>query len=434
MVKEKYIDSGVDWFGEIPRDWNIKRIKYVIDRVGSGGTPESSNEEFYSDTGIPWVAIGDMSSSNYVYDTYKKVTKLGIADKQLNVYPKGTILYSIYATIGKVSELACEATINQAILAIKENNKIVDKEFFKLFLQSIEDCVSSEGSTNTQTNLNLQKVLNFPIVLPKLDEQKKIAKILMNKCKNIDLLISNTENQLDKLRKQRITTITEMVTHGHSSDIEMVNIPWVKSKPKTWKITRLKYVSTLKGRIGWQGLTSDEYQDEGPYLITGVDFVNGRIDWDNCVHISEERWKEAPDIQIQNNDLLITKDGTIGKVAIVDNLNDKASLNSGVMLINLNRNEDKRFLYWLIQSNVFITWFSYNNPGNSTIEHLYQNAFENFYYARPEIKEQKEIAKQLDKKISIIDKIIDIKQKEYQDLLCYKKSLLFEYITGKKRV
>ena len=71
--------------------------------------------------------------------------------------------------------------------------------------------------------------------------------------------------------------------------------------PTDWSTKRIKYLASLKGRIGWQGLTSDEYTDEGPFLITGVDFSNGSIDWDSCVHISEKRWEEAPEIHISKH-------------------------------------------------------------------------------------------------------------------------------------
>ena len=118
-------------------------------------------------------------------------------------------------------------------------------------------------------------------------------------------------------------------------------IEWIGTIPSDWKLDKIKYMANLYGRIGWQGLTSEEYIDEGPFLVTGIDFCKGRIDWNNCVHISEKRWEQADKIQIKNEDLLITKDGTVGKVAIVSDLKGKASLNSGVLLIK----NSKKYLY-----------------------------------------------------------------------------------------
>ena len=206
-------------------------------------------------------------------------------------------------------------------------------------------------------------------------------------------------------------------------------IEWIGSIPSDWKLDKIKYMSNLYGRIGWQGLTSEEYIDEGPFLVTGVDFCKGRIDWNNCVHISEKRWEQADKIQIKNEDLLITKDGTVGKVAIVNDLNGKASLNSGVLLIDLKDKNSKKYLYWVLCSDVFWTWFNYKNSGNSTILHLYQKDFNEFIYTLPELKEQKLIANFLDKKCSEIDSVIEKIAKQINLLKDYKNSLITETVT-----
>ena len=206
-------------------------------------------------------------------------------------------------------------------------------------------------------------------------------------------------------------------------------IDWIGEIPQGWNLKRIKYLSTLKGRIGWQGLTADEYVDEGPFLITGTDFINGTINWDTCVHITEERWGEAPEIHIKNGDLLITKDGTVGKVAIVSNLEGKASLNSGVLLIRTFDGFDKRFLYWTLLSDEFWAWFKLKNAGNSTIIHLYQNDFAEFCYTFPNVIEQKAIADFLDEQCGRIDGIISDLEKQIEILQKFKKSLILETVT-----
>lgn len=206
-------------------------------------------------------------------------------------------------------------------------------------------------------------------------------------------------------------------------------IDWIGDIPQSWKLKRIKYLSTLKGRIGWQGLTADEYVDEGPFLITGTDFIDGTINWDTCVHITQERWAEAPEIHIKNGDLLITKDGTVGKVAIVSNLEGKASLNSGVLLIRTFEGFDKRFLYWVLLSDEFWVWFKLKNAGNSTIIHLYQNDFAEFCYTFPNVIEQKGIADFLDNQCGKIDGIISDLEKQIDILQKYKKSLILETVT-----
>jgi type I restriction enzyme S subunit len=206
-------------------------------------------------------------------------------------------------------------------------------------------------------------------------------------------------------------------------------IEWIGDIPDNWETSKIKYVSKLNGRIGWQGLTSDEYTEEGPYLITGVDFVNGGIDWKNVVHVTIERWREAADIQIQNGDLLITKDGTVGKVAIVSRLDDKASLNSGVLLIKTRQEYSKKYLFWILQSDVFWTWFNLKNAGNSTIIHLYQNDFIEFKYIIPPYPEQQAIVSFLDARCKKIDGIITAMEQQIGVLKQYKTSLITETVT-----
>jgi len=206
-------------------------------------------------------------------------------------------------------------------------------------------------------------------------------------------------------------------------------IDWIGEIPCSWNFKRIKYLAQLKGRIGWQGLTSDEYTDAGPFLITGVDFSDGGINWESCVHITEERWAEAPEIHIKNGDLLITKDGTVGKVAIVENLQGKASLNSGVLLIKTSDEYSKKFLYWVLLSEEFWTWFRLKNAGNSTIIHLYQNDFAEFSYTFPDITEQNAIADFLDKECAQIDSIAVDLEKQITLLQQYKKSLITETVT-----
>lgn len=102
--------------------------------------------------------------------------------------------------------------------------------------------------------------------------------------------------------------------------------------PENWEVINLKDNCILKARIGWQGLTTSEYKESGNhFLITGTDFKNGFIDWNNCVFVDKSRYDQDKNIQIQSEDVLITKDGTIGKVAYIDKIPKPTTLNSGVL-------------------------------------------------------------------------------------------------------
>lgn len=212
-------------------------------------------------------------------------------------------------------------------------------------------------------------------------------------------------------------------------EMKQTGVQWIGEIPSTWNTKRIKYMATLKGRIGWQGLTSEEYQDEGAYLITGVDFADGGIDWENCVHVPMKRWEEATDIQIEDGDLLITKDGTIGKVAIVTNMPGETSLNSGVLRIVPVEGYSRRFLYWVLKSDEFWNWFNIKNSGNSTIVHLYQGDFSEFLYAFPSFDEQELIATYLEDHCGRLDGIISDIKTQIDVLKKYRKSLVTQIVT-----
>lgn len=200
--------------------------------------------------------------------------------------------------------------------------------------------------------------------------------------------------------------------------------------PKSWAVARLNSHAELYGRIGWQGLTSNEYTDEGAWLVTGTDFNKGKVDWDTCVHVPEKRWREAYQIQLENGDVLITKDGTVGKLAIVEDLPGHASLNSGVMRIVPKHNSySPKYLYYVLQSEVFKEWFKDINAGASTIQHLFQGDFKHFIFPLPLEDEQKLIAKHLDKEIGNLDTQAEILEQQIDTLERYKSSLIHEAVT-----
>jgi type I restriction enzyme S subunit len=189
-------------------------------------------------------------------------------------------------------------------------------------------------------------------------------------------------------------------------------VEWIGEIPEGWEVKKIKHRCYVKGRVGWNGLKSSEFLTRGySYLITGTDFKNDAIDWENCYHIDQARYEEDPFIQLQNEDLLITKDGTIGKLAVVTELDKPACLNSGIFVVrSLNPDFSTRYLFWVLKSNSFTKFNDYTSYG-STIQHLYQNVFVDFSFSFPSISEQTAIASFLDHKTAEIDQLIANKEK-----------------------
>lgn len=187
--------------------------------------------------------------------------------------------------------------------------------------------------------------------------------------------------------------------------------PWIADLPAGWRVGNVGRMAYLKARVGWQNLRSDEFVDEGPYCVTGTDFRNGRIHWAGCYHVSEARYAIDPYIQLRDGDLLVTKDGTIGKLATVDAMSGPATLNSGVFVVRpINSSFDNRYLYWVLGSGLFTNFVSYMADG-TTINHLYQNVFVRFPFPLPPSHCQLAIAKFLDRETAHLDALIEKKRR-----------------------
>ncbi|MDM1753780.1 restriction endonuclease subunit S [Acinetobacter towneri] len=209
-------------------------------------------------------------------------------------------------------------------------------------------------------------------------------------------------------------------------------VEWLGEIPNDWINTKVKYEAYVKARVGWHGLKSDDFTDEGPYLVTGSDFKGTNIDWSQCYHCDLPRYEQDPYIQLKDGDLLITKDGTIGKVALVSNLKDdeKATLNSGIFVVRpLRNNFSTKFYFWLLQSKVFKEFVDFNKTG-STIVHLYQDTFVNFEYASPVLEDQIKISNFLDHETIKIDHLIE-KQQQLIELLKEKRQAVISHAVTK---
>ena len=207
-------------------------------------------------------------------------------------------------------------------------------------------------------------------------------------------------------------------------------VQWIGRIPSHWDVCRLKNYCSLSGRIGWNGLRADEFKDNSyAYLVTGQDFIKADIDWSNCYQIDKARYDEDPFIQLRNGDLLITKDGTIGKIARVSGLDKPACLNSGIFVMKQRKIVfDQDFLYWLLVSNLFKEFNSYTSSG-TTILHLYQNVFVNMPMLIPPLQEQLSIAHYLEKRCAEIDKTIAMQKNRIELLLELRQNIITNAVT-----
>ena len=421
--------SGIEWIGMIPAKWKVSKNKYLISSLYSGGTPSSTDDSFYSDDGIPFVSIGDMSSVDYVYDTKKKVSLAGLENKNLRVLTEGTIIYSIYATIGAISELKIPATISQAMLALTIDNSM-HSTYYKYNLRAMRDYIFFEANGNTQFNLNAEKVKNFWFVVPSLEEQRRIAEYLDLRCMHIDSVLEQTRNSIEDYKKLRQAVITQAVTKGIRGDRHMKdsNVEWLGDIPKDWTVYRIANLYDERSENGLEEL---------PILTvsinTGVsDHEIADEDKDRVFVRSEDRTKYK---RVYPGDLAYNMmrawQGAFGAVR-VDGMVSPAYV---VAKPKKNVELDSRYMEALLRTSEATEEMHRYSRGIVDFRlRLYWPEFKNIRICLPPIAEQVEIADYIDEKSAAIDALIAKKEAFAEELENYKKSMIYEYVTGKKEV
>ena len=338
----------------------------------------------------------------------------------------GDFVMSTMGTIGKCAivpdSIQCGIMDSHLIRLRIDGKKINPNYLLQLFSDQyhyLSDQTARLAVGGIMDGLSVGIVSNLSVIYPEnLDEQNEIVSVLSD----TDEAISNLQKLIRKKKDIRQGTMQMLVTgkkrlDGFSGD-------WVK--------INLAKNSRLKARIGWQGLTTAEYLDEGySYLITGTDFKDGHINWSGCHYVDYDRYAQDPNIQVSNGDLLLTKDGTIGKVAYISDLDRPATLNSGVFAVKPITNAyTAHFMFYVLESSVFKDFLQQLSAG-STINHLYQKDLVKFdLYVPPTTEEQEAITGILfDMDLDIYK--LEEKLSKYQKI---KQGMMEELLTGKVRL
>lgn len=423
-------NSGVPWLKDIPSTWNVERGKNVLSLCKR---PVREDDD----------VVTCFRDGEVILRSERRTDGFTMSDKEIGYQGinKGDIV--IHGMDGFAGAMGVSKSTGKGSPVLIVCNPKYDAypQYLIYYLRSLAMTdvfiALATGIRERSCDLRWNKVSELEFILPSATEQKAIADFLDKKCAEIDEMIALQEKIIEELKAYKQSVITEAVTKGLNPDVPMKDsgIEWIGEIPQHWEMYRIKYNTFLKGRIGWQGLNSSDFIDEGYCLITGTDFDNkGGINWNTCYRISKERFDEDELLHIKNGDLLMTKDGTVGKMAYIKNLPEEASLNSHLLIIRQTTEQiDNEFLYWVMLSNVFKRFCSIYQSG-SIMSSISQSTLGLFSCYCPIKSEQKAIADYLDKRCTEIDNLISIKLSKIDSLKEYKKSIIYEYVTGKKEV
>jgi len=389
------------------------KLKYLVKSISSGGTPATDNSQNYTEeNGINWVAIGDMSTYPYVYKTQKQITKLGQKEKRLTIYPIDTILYSIYATVGKVSVLKIPAAINQAILAIIPNENKITKDYLKYSLIALKDKVLEDVSTNTQSNLNAKKVKNVKLSICPLEEQEKITKELDNRVMVIDSLVEKLSAEIYELKKYRNTKIHEYISANKDGNLfRLQDVCLMKKGPFGSSLKKEFFVpkSNNTYKVYEQQHAIDKDIDLGEY------------------YINKAKYAELYSFRVRPGDIIISCAGTIGEVFILPDNIENGVINQALMRVRVKKvitNAYFCFVWkYLILEDILIS------SNGSAIKNIPPFSYLNKLKINlPCIEKQESMVRELNGIYKDIENLINLKSKKIDDLYEYRQSLVCEKV------
>ena len=268
-----------------------------IATIQSGGTPARSIAEYWDDGTIPWVKISDIKSK-HLNQTEEMITEAGLANSSAKIFPKGTILYTIFATLGETSILDINAATNQAIAGISITDSRVLPDYLYYYLLSQKIHVQKIGRGVAQNNINMKLLRDFDVPLPSKEAQLNIIEQL------------NRVTELLFLRKQQLTKLDELVK---ARFVEMFGDP--KLNPYRFPCNSLStYITFLtSGSRGW----SQYFTDSGEYFITIKNVKNCKITLQDVQYVAPPDNAEAKRTKVQKNDLLISITADLGRTGVV---------------------------------------------------------------------------------------------------------------------
>lgn len=401
-----------------PQEWTEKLFNDFM-KIKRGASPRPIESYLTSSTdGVNWIKIGDAPRyGKYITSTAEKITPRGAAHS-VSVYP-GDFILSNSMSFGRPYILNIDGCIHDGWLRLYDFQSEANDEFLYYLLSSsfVQKQYEAFAAGSGVQNLNKEVVKKVKVYLPSLPEQEKITKVLSQ----FDTYIDDLAELIEKKRSIRDGALEDLICQRSRSN--GVHDEWTK--------VSFNQVITPKARIGWQGLKKHEYLRSGySYLIGGTDFHRGTVSLDNIWYVSKERYDMDANIQVEANDVLVTKDGTIGKVAIVPKLSKPATLNSGVFVFRTNDRLLPTFLFRVLSSSVFKEFIDTLSAG-STIKHLYQKDLKNFEFKIPtDKKEQDEIAKVL----TAMDEEIEALETERDKMIQIREGAMDDLLTGRVRL
>lgn len=414
-------DSGIPWLKDIPLNWDVERGKNVLVLQKR---PVRDNDE----------VVTCFRDGEVVLRNLRRVEGFTMSDKEIGYQGinQGDIV--IHGMDGFAGAMGVSKSTGKGspvlVVCTPKYDAIPQYLIYYLRALAITDVfvALATGIRERSCDLRWNKISELEFILPPSSEQHLIATFLDKKCSEIDSLIELQEQMIEELKAYKQSVITEAVTKGLNPNVPMKDsgIEWIGDVPEGWEVKRLKQESVF---INGFAFDSEDFKvDEGVRVIRIGD-IGLRADFESCVRAITNPYILTP-YRIENGDILIAMSGaTTGKCCIVDEV-EEAYINQRVGIIRSNL---CKIIYYSLQTPYFMEFVNLNNAGSAQ-PNISSKAIGEFPILLPPLAEQQAIADYLDKKCGEIDELITIKQQKIESLKEYKKSVIYEYVTGKREV
>jgi restriction endonuclease, S subunit len=410
-------ESGIDWIGQIPEEWRVTKLKYAL-LISNGKDYKDIEVE---EGGYPVIGSGGVfaRARNYMYDG--DVVLLG---------RKGTIDKPLFYS-GKfwtVDTMFYSTALN--------GNNIKFMYYSSLLIPFSYYSTATALPSMTQSDLN-----NHVLCLPSISEQQKIADFLDKKTTQLDKVKSLLEEQIQKLKDYRASLIYETVTKGLDKTVPMKDsgIDWIGQVPQGWGVSKLKFIlekgsnSIKVGPFG-SSLSGDAIRSSGKWVYNQRNVLDNNFT-ETDFYISEAKCKELKNFSVSSGDILLTTRGTIGRVAIVPKKYCEGIIHPCLMKFKVDSKIVLPELIKYLFNDIPLVREQLNFLSNSTtIDVIYSYNLKNIIIPTIPIEEQYSILEVLDRQTSDVDSLIKIKQKQIENINKQRQTLIYDYVTGKRRV
>lgn len=429
-------NNGIEWIGRIPITWELKKIKFLLKQRIEKNNPVQTKDILSLTAKQGVIPLSEKEGGGN--KPKEDITGYVLA------YPGDIVMNSMNVLSGSVGLSKYFGCVSPVYYMLKPLNGNDDVRFYNYIFQTkdfqnsllglgngILIKESDNGKYNTiRMRIPIDKLFNLMLPAVSSVVQKNIADFLDSRCTEIDILHADIEKQIDVLEQYKKSVITEAVTKGLDPNVEMKDsgIEWIGKIPKSWKVIRLKFFGDVRNGLTYSPKDMCD-EKEGVLVLRSSNIRNGRIVFDDNVYVS---CTIPQSLIVKNNDILIcSRNGSrelIGKNAIIGDM--YATFGAFMMIY---RCKDAKYMYYILNSNVFSYYLG--SFFTSTINQLTGFNFKNMKIVFCFNEEEKEaIVSYLDSKCAEIDFLIMEKKKQLETLEAYKKSLIYEYVTGKKEV